>query len=328
MITVYSKYVSERQLPKNLSKEDLGCFRYALCVTITPTTVELLKCVDVLNDTIFCKKNLKFYSTYSLVHKDKLKRKLKKLLMLLQPSKKIFKAVWIIDTWSNGYFHWFTDALPRLIASEEFIDKHVVLLPMAYQKNDFIMQSLDMLNMQIEFYNPFERVHIQELILPSHTAPISGNYNKAVINKARNRFLSDFKLNSWRKIYISRQKAQKRKIVNEDDVVAMLTLFGYEIHFFEDYSFKEQLMLMRETKSLVSIHGAGLTNMLFMPKGGKVLELRNNHDPYNNCYFSLASDLEHDYFYLLNQGDTEETHLVNLTVDVQKLEEVLILLEF
>lgn len=327
MIIIHPEYIVDRQLPVNLKDKDLHLFQYALSVKITPTTVDVLKNVDVVKNTIFNRYKFKFYSKHTLVQKDEIKDKVIKLMMLLKSSKKISKAIWITDTWSIGYFHWFTDALPRLIAAEKFLDNHVVLLPKAYQKQQFILQSLEMLNLKIEFYSSYQRVHVAELILSSHTASVSGNYNKHLINRIRKKFYWKNTLTPNKKIYISRQRAEKRKILNEDSLIPVLKCFGYEIHFFEDYEFKHQLTLMNQTKNLVSLHGAGLTNMLFMPKGGKILELRNANDPFNNCYFSLASDLGHDYFYTSNIGDSIETHEVNITVDIQSLKEVLQLME-
>jgi capsular polysaccharide biosynthesis protein len=102
-------------------------------------------------------------------------------------------------------------------------------------------------------------------------------------------------------------------------VMELLLQYGYEIHFFEDYDLKKQIEIMSETKSLIGLHGAGLTNMLFMPANGQVLELRNENDAHNNCYFSLASDLNQAYYYLINTGDIEDTHRVEVTVDISKL---------
>jgi capsular polysaccharide biosynthesis protein len=84
---------------------------------------------------------------------------------------------------------------------------------------------------------------------------------------------------------------------------------------------------MSEAKSLVGLHGGGLTNMLFMPENGRILELRLGSDNHNNCYFTLASDLGHDYYYLLNESDTQETFNANITVDLNELGEILKLME-
>lgn len=47
-----------------------------------------------------------------------------------------------------------------------------------------------------------------------------------------------------------------------------------------------QLEIIRNTDILVSMHGAGLTHLLFLPNWGTVFELYNCDDP--NCYKDLA----------------------------------------
>jgi len=111
--------------------------------------------------------------------------------------------------------------------------------------------------------------------------------------------------------------------MNEDAVVALVQQHGYEIHFFEDYTLRQQIAIMAETRYLIGLHGAGLTNVLFMPAQGKILELRNQLDDHNNCFFTLASALDHDYYYLNNDGDTTDTHIVNITVDTALLQQAL-----
>ena len=66
--------------------------------------------------------------------------------------------------------------------------------------------------------------------------------------------------------------------------------------------------------------------MLFMPPGGQVLELRNEEDR-NNCYFALASDLGHPYYYLTNKGNTADTYNVEIEVDIAKLQEAVAQME-
>jgi capsular polysaccharide biosynthesis protein len=61
--------------------------------------------------------------------------------------------------------------------------------------------------------------------------------------------------------------------------------------------------------------------MLFMSPGTKVLELRHATDCINNCYFTLASALNLDYFYQSCEPENpaEEPHTANLRVDVAAL---------
>ncbi|WP_317897006.1 glycosyltransferase family 61 protein [Aurantibacillus circumpalustris] len=313
---IYNKHVSLRQTPKNLKKEDFELFAHELSKEINATTVTQLSHVFVLKDTIFSLRKFQFYLSYSHIHKLSKKSVLKRFLLLFSVGQKINKAVWIIDNWSNGYFHWFTDALPRLIASEKIKHTSTVILPKEFEQNSYINDSLKLLNYKVHFYD--QKIVVKELVLPSHTAP-TGNYNKNIITSIRDRFYKNNKTIPHRNIFISRQKASKRKIINEIEVVELLKLYDYEIHFFEDYTLNEQIEIMSQTKSLIGVHGAGLTNMLFMSENGQVLELRNKNDALNNCYFSLASDLNHSYYYQLNDGNSKDTHIVDLTVNLGEL---------
>jgi len=206
-----------------------------------------------------------------------------------------------------------------------------LLLPKKLEKYDFTQITGKKLNQELYFYEENQVYKIKKLILPSHIAD-SGNYDKELMKEIRRLFTNVVgeninngkKHNPNKKIYISRQKSRYRKINNENQVQELLKKYNYEIHYFEDYSFQKQIELMQQTSSLIGLHGAGLTNMLFMNPNTKILEIRNQEDKHNNCYFSLASDLEIDYYYLLSKGDSSETHTVNVDVDIEKLEQIIL----
>ena len=219
-----------------------------------------------------------------------------------------------------------TDALPRLIAAESYNSDFPVLLPSKYSTREYVTSSLEHLNIKILFYNPTQNIKIKDFILTSHTS-LTGNYNKKIINDLRNRFLIKSKNKVKRKIYISREKAIRRKITNENEVQNLLKTYGYEIHYFEDYNFKQQVEIMNETKSLVGLHGAGLTNMLFMPENGHVLELRVRNDSTNNCYFALSSELNHNYYYQLNDSNLDYNNILEVSIDLKELRKILELME-
>ena len=72
---------------------------------------------------------------------------------------------------------------------------------------------------------------------------------------------------------------------------------------------------------MISNHGGGLTNILFMKSGSSVLELRQSGDSHNNCYFSLASALYLKYYYQLchSENPDEDAHTADLIVDCRRL---------
>jgi len=321
---IYPISVVNRVLPINLVQEDSFLFEHELFKIIRTTTLSSLSYVYVLNDTLFHIGTLRFHNSDTHVFPLTNKKLFNNLLLLFKKGKVINNAIWIIDNWSEGYFHWFTDALPRLIASEKRVSNHSIVLPICYKKLQYVIDSLNILNYNVDFYD--SKLLIRNLLLPSHTAE-SGNYNVEILKTLRNKFkIFDNTLGN-RKIYVSRNKALKRKISNEEQVLKLLILFEYEIHYFEDYQLIDQIKLLQQAKCLIGLHGAGLTNMLFMPVKSNILELRNKADTHNNCYFSLASDLGMNYYYQQCIGTTSETHFSDLEVCLLELEKNLRLME-
>lgn len=326
---IHKEYIDVRQTPLNVKQEDLYLFKHELKRKIRESHVLVLKEVSIINEIIYRFSPLNFYTSYTHPPFEKFGLKyvalnlliLLKMTRILVPKKKerVKEAVWITDRRSKEYFHWLTDALPRLMIAKEFISSHELVLPLEYERYSYITASLKLFDIAVKYCDRSTKLRIEELILPSHTAE-SGNYNKVVINQLRDMFLSKFpESKPYRRIYISRKKAKKRKVANEDEVIKLLESFNYEIHYFEDYSFDQQVAICSESASLIGLHGAGLTNMLFMRPYTQVLELRNENDCENNCYFSLASDLNIEYYYQLSKGDQNDTHTVNVNVDVNEL---------
>ena len=97
--------------------------------------------------------------------------------------------------------------------------------------------------------------------------------------------------------------------------------YGFKTIYFEDHSLEQQVAIALDAQYMISNHGGGLTNMLFMKSGSNVLELRQSGDTHNNCYFSLSSALYLRYFYQLchSENSAEDAHTANLIVDCQRL---------
>ena len=319
---VYPSHVSVRKAPKNLKEDDEVLFKHEYQSSICATTFLKLKNVDVLQDTVFDLSSFRFFESYShILGSFTIKEKFEKLKLFFKAKTIVDRGVWISQNWTWMYFHWMTDALTRLIALEGEVEQYPVLLPIDYKSYPYIVESLELLGYDYVWYTSTQRVRITDLILPSHTA-LPGNYNGVFLNQLRQRFLGAPRV-PYRKIFISRSNATQRFIVNEDDVVALVLSFGFEVHFFENYSLSKQVALLSDTSCLIGIHGAGLTNMLFMPPKGTVIEIRNQGDQHNNCYFSMSSELDHSYYYLEAEGDSEDTASVNLHIDIIKLTNLL-----
>lgn len=332
MKELHPRTTVERSVPVNLQEGDWNFFRREKKRIIPSSNLLTAKNVFVSDEgvafTFFrtlkqgesSSEKVKKYNTY----KYRLSYLVKRVRIPVKAKEKYILA---FDSRYSGYFHWLADTIPRLISIKEECEGAVLILP--HQVSQFHLDSLDIFKFKALHFLPFLTYSkIPFLLLPEMIAP-SGNYNVSVMDKIRYSYTSFYNLEirkPFRIVYISRAKSERRKIENESEFKWILEKLNVETHFFEDYSFEEQVKLARETKILISIHGAGLTNMLFMERNTKVLEVRKENDATNLCYFSLASALNIHYYYLWGNSLAidEDTHTANLWIDTAKFEEVLI----
>ncbi|KAH3892497.1 EGF domain-specific O-linked N-acetylglucosamine transferase-like isoform X2 [Dreissena polymorpha] len=82
-----------------------------------------------------------------------------------------------------------------------------------------------------------------------------------------------------------------RNVMNQNELVAALKTVGeYDVRVvvykYRELPFLEQVKVSHNSDVFISMHGAGLTHMLFQPDWGAVIELFHCGDP--NCYLDLA----------------------------------------
>lgn len=96
-----------------------------------------------------------------------------------------------------------------------------------------------------------------------------------------------------RRVFLNRDRGVGRTIKNEREIFEILHKFGFEILDTESYTVEDQIELMSETQWLIGIHGAGLTNILFLDKGkANVIEI--------NPIFIGEENLRPHYYWLAN----------------------------
>jgi capsular polysaccharide biosynthesis protein len=218
------------------------------------------------------------------------------------------------------------DSLPRLIQSFN-ISNACIILPEDYKNIDYVKSSLEILQFNnIQYSTPNCLFLFKSLSFPTHSAP-TGNFDPPVIKELRKKLLTNIlkPIKIYDKIYISREKSIRRKVINETDLTTLLKQHGFHVLCMEDYTWKEQMYIFMSCSVLIGIHGAGLSNMIFMKERSKVIEIRKHGDKINNCYFSLAAALNHDYLYLQAQtiGASEFIQENNFIVDLNELNSIL-----
>ena len=321
-----SQTTIQRNLPVNFDEKDRFLFDHELNKDIESSYLYTLNSVLLVNDTVITFPFYRFYpaethinGSFSSAQKETYKQNIRFPVSFHK------KGVWITQNWTWMYFHWMVDALTRYVASQSFIDKHPILVPSSYQKFGYIQESLDYLGLPYVWYNENKTTYVWELLLPSHTA-IPGNYNVVYLNALRTLFLSKSRQieNFKRKVYISRKNAKTRRMINESSFINLLAKYSIEYYCLELLSLSEKINLLSNTSLLIGVHGAGLTNMLFLPDQASVIEIRMLGDSHNNSYFAMASALQFPYYYLeaeLVDSSSEEKDIV---LDLEKMERILI----
>ncbi|MFC3416102.1 glycosyltransferase family 61 protein [Algoriphagus hitonicola] len=236
--------------------------------------------------------------------------------------KRVPHGIWVIDEWSANYFHWITDCLPRVWEGIRWTPGAPVILPDSYRQISYVEDSLKLAGVKVLFFKSSQNLWIDQLIVTARTATFP-NFDVELTLKSRKIFRQNPDKSPFRKVYLSRKRASKRKILNELDLELMLIKRDFELVSGDDLSLEDQIKLMSETKLLVGIHGAALTNMLFLPDGAKVLEFRNESDVNNHCYFNLASALGIPYYYTVNSSNNADSVVADFTIDLDKLGAVL-----
>jgi capsular polysaccharide biosynthesis protein len=327
----------ERRPPRNLVPGDEGLFAHEYTRRIPSARSKILTGVQVLSNGMLTR-GLHLL-TQSFATRPSAARSIKRAVRALQygsfPSSRstVPRGLFVTDEFSNGYFHWFCDVIPRLEAlakdhPEELRERTLLVPAMAHFA--YVDESLAPYHLgQIRTLKPREIAFCRDLLAVAAVAP-TGNYRPRLMKAARDRYRAFFPgTGRGRKLFISRSGAAYRRIANEGDLVPVLERHGVERVSMETFPFSEQVKLLGSADVLVGNHGAGLTNMLWMPPGARVLELRRGGDRENNCYFSLASALDLEYFYL-GCGAVEEqesTHVADIRVDPEELDNALSMMD-
>ncbi|MBS1946823.1 MAG: glycosyltransferase family 61 protein [Bacteroidetes bacterium] len=214
--------------------------------------------------------NASHYYHYSIIKPENL---------ITLNNKTIYLAIHHI--WFN-YYHWICESIFRLWMVRKKLNNLTLILPEFYKDANFITASIEPFNIKNIYFIPNGKsLLVKNLCLPQ-LKPICDSYNVLHLKQVR-KFYWDYiakrKKNVGDKIenlYISRKKASRRKVVNEDEILRIFYKYDFTIFYPEEHDFLEQVAIFSKIKYLVGEHGSGLTNILFMNKGTSVLELHKN----------------------------------------------------
>ncbi len=197
----------------------------------------------------------------------------------------------------NNFFHWMTEIAPRIGAANLLgleVDHYIVDHQSGYQRE--ILNRLGI--PESKWVQPHCNLHLvadEMLWCKEPTDLLLKWFTSTVQESMKNSAKPGLTSAPHRKVYVSRKKAQHRKLNNEAEIEEELLSRGFEVHCFEDIPFAEQLRLASESTHFVSVHGAALANTVFMPRGGRVIEIFPERRPNILLYPSFSRRFGHHH---------------------------------
>lgn len=210
------------------------------------------------------------------------------------------------DLWSAGHFHWICDVLPRLWLLREQASQFSLLLPDVPYLRSIGVESFELLGIQfreIIWMKADSFYHVPELYFISPVQR-SGHMHPVILGQLREQMLPDL-VPGTKRMYISREKAAYRKIINESEFTGLLKQNGFDVFIGEDFTLRQQAHLFSQAHTLLGIHGAGLANAIFQHPGSNLVEIRRKENgPSNVGYWHIADALRHRFYYFNGEPDS------------------------
>ena len=196
----------------------------------------------------------------------------------------------------DGYFHFVAESLVSLLLSLKLRpEASVVVAKKQFAEVPYYRQYIELLRDAglvheiVEVSCDF--ISAPNVVMTAYESD-AGIVCKQSVDLLRDTMLPMKTSNTERKIFLTRKG--RRCFDNQTRLEEIAMSHGLEIVDTDGMSVEDQIRLFSEVGVLVANHGAGLTNMIYMPRGGKVLELFSGKWK-NDCYFRLSSIMEHKY---------------------------------
>jgi capsular polysaccharide biosynthesis protein len=212
---------------------------------------------------------------------------------LPRPRRIAGRTVHLWQLWAENYGHWIIECLPRLhvAARAGLLDGARVTVQAIPSMAALYRESLEALGIGADriVWMTQREVLFEELVYPTPITLQPITKSPLVIDAARE--LRD-RIGPPpeplpERIYVSRNRNTRRRLVNEAEVVAVLAERGYCTVHPEEESFVRQVQIFAAARFVIGGMGAALSNLAFSEPGVRCLML-TNQDMLDDFFLDLA----------------------------------------
>ncbi|MGG6293850.1 glycosyltransferase family 61 protein [Leptolyngbya sp. AN02str] len=292
---------------------------------VGPTAVGLASDRSILMETVMPNSDRQFPSFEALPLRTLSHRSLR------SPTIELDTACSLVNGWGRKvYAHWLAENLTRLEGLERYQQRTGIkpTLLVHAQLKSWQKESLALLGYQPEDYVPWTGgiARVNRLVVPSFRRQARWS-DPSAYQWMRDRMIhnlpsvQDSSLPYSSRIFISRGNASGRRIVNEEDVMQLLSPLGFKKYVLEELTFSEEVRLFSQAEAIVGIHGSGLVNMIFSTKKPVIIDLFSAF--FTGSFFQLTSSLQFPYACLFCEPVGPQSKQGDIIVNLEKLERLI-----
>ena len=196
--------------------------------------------------------------------------------------------------------HWLTEALVKIWTCKDILQKNDQFLIPKSNMTEFAIDSIKALGFKNKcIVHDTSKVIFQKVKVINSSGrqaefdPCLLEIRKTILEKTNNSVLPSKK---FYVLYVKRHKNSKRKIINEREMLELLkSKFEVKVIDPSQLSFSQQVSEFSKTKCVISVHGAALSNMIWMKEGSHVIELFKDIQSYDGNFYGPPNSPSHWY---------------------------------
>jgi len=256
-------------------------------------------------------------------------------------SLKHFNELYILGSNAgNNYYSNLLQFLPRIFFNKKTNLKLAIHRNSSTKYRNFIGSILKSLNIEFTFvFLDDDFYYFADSEFPQF---LNMNDSITILKKFLN---PKTNVETSKKIYVTREDSNYRKIINEGDVVTLLREKGYRVINPQLYEIEEQIEIFSNAEKIIAPHGSNLANIIFCKPGTEIFEItpsfRDNEKILDDRYLNLAviNDLKHNKVvsdtvdvenhttlakkYIHNNVLSQSNYYKNLIVKIQELNNII-----
>ncbi len=203
--------------------------------------------------------------------------------------------------WYNNFGHWLVDGASVLaLASDIIRAQNVNIIIGKYQSSkvrEVVLESIaaiapgaKILEQPDDELWTFDKLYY---VTPPHVPPLFKS--PEAIRRLRAVFSDKIPAPPTpRRIYVSRNRAASRRLVNEAEIFSVCQRYGFTMVVPETLPFMEQVQLFAQAEALVGVKGAAFTNVMFCSPKSKIMLLSPDDFP-DPFFWDIAGQLGCEY---------------------------------